>query len=47
MDILAIAVIVLGLVITRIILERAQERSKDLDTVLMRLIQYGKGHDAF
>jgi hypothetical protein len=42
MDILAIAVIILGLVIVRIILERAQERSKDQDAVLMRLIQYGR-----
>ena len=47
MDILAITVIVLGLVIARSILERARERSKNQDVMLMRLIQYGRRHDVF
>jgi hypothetical protein len=47
MDVLAIAVIVLGLVIARIILERARERSNDQDVMLMRLIYYGNRHDRF
>lgn len=42
MDILVIGVIVVCLVIARTILERAQERSRDQDALLMRLIQYGK-----
>ena len=42
MDILALGLIVVCLAIARIILERAQERSRDQDALLMRLIQYGK-----
>jgi hypothetical protein len=42
MDIFIISVIILCLAIARIILERAQERSRDQDALLMRLIQYGR-----
>jgi len=42
MDILLISVIIVCLAVVRIILARAEERSRDQDALLMRLIQYGR-----
>ena len=42
MDILAIVVIVVCIAVARSIVERAQERSRDQDALLMQLIRYGR-----